>query len=506
MFGWVSARYESAYQKWGERSWIPASLQDARRDYDASTRRELQRRSRYWERNNGICQRIADVFVQFTVGPNGIMMIPDSSNEEFNLAAADVWDANTQQLDMLSKDECGLVQQTMARSLFFDGEVFIYKVKDGFRPRIQLIEAHRIETPPSMMDEENKTIVDGIAIDPQGRPTAYWVKDQTNTANPSLFGAPDQIQNFTQIPASLIIHRFIRKRPGQYRGIPFLYPVMNDLHDLDDLQMYEMRAAKDAAIISNVITNASGEKDPATLRRAKSQILSQNANQMPVVKQDDQFYDVVFGSKTVMLKVGETMEQFRSSRPSVTTREYWDYLLAKICAGVGVARLLVFPFSIQGTVTRADLDISAGIFRSKSKIIASLMREVYAWIMGYEIQYGKLDGAPTDGTQLDVRCVPPRSPNVDVGRNSAALLQELEAGARTFQDVYAELGEDWRYQLRQKAKERAYIHQLAKEYSTNESPIDPNEIAATTIPPGNGNENEQDQKGGNTAPAETATP
>jgi len=42
----VTNRYEAAIQKWGERSWIASSVQDARFDADASTRIELVRRSR----------------------------------------------------------------------------------------------------------------------------------------------------------------------------------------------------------------------------------------------------------------------------------------------------------------------------------------------------------------------------------------------------------------------------------------------------------------------------
>jgi capsid protein len=383
----------------------------------------------------------------------------------------------------------------MARSLFFDGEVFIQKVTGpGNRPKIVQLEAHRVETPPDRSGEENKTICDGVKINSAGQVLGYYVRTSLDKSE----------LEYKFIPVAEIVHRFVRKRPGQYRGIPFLYPVMNDLHDLDDLQMYEMRAAKDAAIISNVVTNASGEKSAATLRRSRAQIQSQNPNSMPVIKNDDQFYDVQFGTRTVMLKTGEDIKQFRSARPSVTTREYWDYLVAKICAGVGVSRLLVFPFSIQGTVTRADLDISAGLFRTRSKIVESICRDIYEWVIDWAIKYDqRLDGEPQDGTALCVTSHPPRSPNVDVGRNSSAMLAELEAGTRTFQDVYAELGEDWRPQLRQKAKERAYIHALAKQYSTADAPIDPNEIAGTSMTP---IAPDPTERSSSSSPATTATP
>jgi capsid protein len=274
---------------------------------------------------------------------------------------------------------------------------------------------------------------------------------------------------------------------------------MNDLHDLDDLQQYEMTAAKDAASVTNVITNAAGEAmSAAQMRRTKLQVQTTDASGNPVTKNADQYFEVLTGARNVMLKNGEDMKQFQSNRPSVATREYWDYLTAKICAGVGISRLLVFPYSMQGTVTRADLDVSAVFFRSRSKIIETAFREIYIWVMQWACTFdSRLAGYPkADWFKANAR--PPRSPNVDVGRNSAAVIAETEAGLRTYQDNYAELGEDWRQQFEQRAQERAYAHQLAEKYG-----LDVNEIAALTIA-SNASEAQPVERGGGSI--QSATP
>ena len=76
---------------------------------------------------------------------------------------------------------------------------------------------------------------------------------------------------------------------------------------------------------------------------------------------------------------------------------------------------------------------------------------------------------PADWEQVHIQ--PPRAVNVDVGRNSAAMLSELKAGTRTYQDVLAETGCDWRAKLRQKAAEAQYIRQLAQDYGVTEAEI-----------------------------------
>lgn len=478
----VVNRYEAASQSWTDRSWLNTSTQDARFDANEATRTELVRRSRYWEQNNFVVNRLADLFEQFTVGASGLQVIANSSSQEYNKSASDWWSDWCKFPDLTSKQPFGTLQSIMARCWFVDGECFILKTfgsEPKIRPRIQLIEAHRVATPPDFKEQEGKTIVDGVKIDANGRPIGYYVRDTF------------ELNTFKLVSADMMIHLFEPGRPGMYRGIPFLTPVMNMLHDLDDLQLLEMRAAKEAAAVTNVITTASGEvTNAAELRRVNMNQSTQGGGPNGSTKPDNQYYNNLLGARTVVLKKGEDMKQFGIERPSVVTREYWDYLLAAICAGVGISRLLVLPFSMQGTVTRADLDISGVFFRSRSEIIATAIREIYVFVMSWATKYDKaLDGVPNDYLEIVIR--PPRAVNVDVGRNSSALLAELEAGTRTFQDVYAEMGMDWRDQLEQKAIERAFIHSLAKKYATPDAPYVPTpltvdeiaSIASTQAPP-----------------------
>lgn len=465
---WVKAVYESSRTNWnGERSYIISAVQDARFDIDTATRTEILRKSRYFEQNNGIVQRLVDLFEQFTVGANGILMIPNSSDEKWNQAASEYWNEWSRFPDLVTKQPLSVLQSLLARSWFVDGEIFIHKTQSPQtnRPRIELIESHRVLTPPSKRENEGKTIIDGVEVDGKGRPIGYYVKD----------GPEDE--DWILIKADMMVHLFEPCRAGQYRGLPMTYAVLNDIHDLDDLQKLGMKKAKDAASITNVLTNAPGEAaSPGTLRRMAMNIGTQTSAGVPITKRDDQYYENLLGARTVALRTGEKMEQFRADYPSVADREFWDYMLGKICAGVGISRLLVFPYSMQGTVTRADLDVSAVFFRSRSKVIETAIREIFIWVIRFANQFDdRLANAPANWFKATAR--PPRSPNVDVGRNSAAMLAELEAGTRTYEEVYGELGEDWRERLRQKAEERAYIHKLATEFTLS---ID--EIAAMAVP------------------------
>jgi capsid protein len=170
------------------------------------------------------------------------------------------------------------------------------------------------------------------------------------------------------------------------------------------------------------------------------------------------------------MKNGDSFEQFATERPGVNMREYWRQLTEKVCAGVGIPYVLVYPESMQGTVYRGALDMSSVWFRSRHQVMASAARRIYEYAMEYAIKNDPtLNDAPSDWYEVSITA--PRSPNVDVGRNSAAQLAELEAGVVTFDEVYGARGLDWRSALESKAQQALFVRQLAAKYGVDVSEI-----------------------------------
>jgi lambda family phage portal protein len=453
-------RYEGARNTYG-RSHVQGTVQAARFDATKAERMELVRKARYFEKNNAIVNRMADLSEQYTVG-NGLQFFAASGDLAWNQRANAYWNDWKRWADLSGPLSFDTLQGIIARALFVDGEIFVVLTKGATNnPRIQLIEGHRVETPGDMREGEG--IIDGVEIDANGRPIAYHFLESEDRLTKKIY---------RRVPADFVIHIFEPSRPGQYRGLPPLHPVINDLNDLDDLQILEMKAAKDAASISRVIKTQTGEVEDEDLLRGT------------VTQSDggtrDQYYKDVFGSEVKVLKTGDEMEQFMSSRPSVASREYWDYITAKVCAGVGIPKELVLPSSMNGTVARAVLDMANTYFRTRSAVIADHLRHVYEYVIEWGVRTDStLQPGPADWFRS--HCRAPRAVNVDVGRNSTAMIAEWKSGMRTLQDIYAEIGQDWREQLAQKAAEMAYVKELAASLGMERGEIvqlDPNELAA----------------------------
>lgn len=442
-------RYEGAGNSL-RRSFLDSSYTSVRFDVTASTRQAVVRKSRYFEQNNGVMNRLGDLFENYTVGSN-FSVQPASSDPEWNLKAKKWWDIWCRYPDIGSRQSFGTLMSLAARGWFFDGESFILLTRgESGRPRLQLIEPQQVATPKEL--ENAPYVFDGVQFDPKtGRATAFYVGREEKQG---------ELTNVVPISSDSIVHIFEAQRSGQLRGLPFVACVINDLHDLDDLQKLEMEACKLASSVAQVVKTASGEIQATSLRSGAT---GTNGSAQA-------YYENVFGSSVKVLKSGDEFEQFQSDRPNVNMREYWRGLTEKVCAGVGIPYVLVFPEGMQGTVYRGALDMSSVWFRSRHQVMASAARRIWEYVMEYAIRTDPgLRNPPDDWYEVAVQA--PRAPNVDVGRNSQAQLSELEAGITTYDEIYGARGIDWRSALESKAQQAKFIHELAEKYDIDVSEI-----------------------------------
>lgn len=473
----VKASFDAVRQTWGERSLMFQSLQDAWLEIDRLTRYELQRVHGGLVENSCIVQKIRCLFIQFSVGAGGLKCTPNASSmdsvpgadtaaektavENWNTARGENWERWFRSPELNSTISGAQSTRVWSGLLFDTGEIFLnltfedQKVPRGVvasrTPKFQTIDSHRCETPADRKEYNGNPIIDGVEMTPAGRPVAYWFKKTNFEALLTNGVAGEQL--FDRIPAydcrnwkaGGVIHTFKHRRPGQVRGIPEGFSVYNLVRDNMDLHKLEMQAAKLASDIANVETNPTGELDTTTNRSARTNILSQTASGAYATKNIGVDYKVSIGSKNIALREGSSLQQFMINRPTVATQDYWDLHYTMICTGYNVPKMLVMPYSLQGTVTRADLDICGyGFGQENFELIAELLTTVYEWQSQWAHDYDlTMDGAwPEDYCAVFIR--PPRKPNVDIGYTAKAVETEVLLGIRTIPDIYAEKQQDWR--------------------------------------------------------------
>jgi hypothetical protein len=492
LFGKVFNRLESAYQQWGVRRWLQTTFQDARFEFDFNAVQETCRKHLDLVENTPIIQKIRNLKLQFAVGVGGLRVIPNAGDddlpsgtlEEWNVSRALSWDAWAKSPELGSNLSLGDLTLQWEGMLFDVGNILVQKTRDERgRPKIQTIDFLRLQTPPQLKGEEGKSICQGVKLTKIKMPVLIdgkTVMKEITTGKPFSYFIRDEfdLNSFAEIPAEQIIHKFRAIRPGMVVGLPEAFSVINKIIDYTDLHILEMSASKLAGKIANVHKNPSGEFDTMSMRRAGMKVQGQPAGGGPqVTKSYGEFYDVTIGAEDYAIPIGSDIKNFQIARPTVAQQDYWQHLVSEICAGYNAPKLLVFPFSLQGTITRADLDVCANAFRADFEIVAGIVREIYEWQTLWAIKFDRsLDGKPP---AAPLGCVirPPRAPNVDIGYTAKALEIELRLGVKTIQDVYADKNENWRDQLRQVAEAMAFIKALEKEFD-----LPPGQISSLEVP------------------------
>lgn len=488
IFKGAQNRYEAAVTTWGNRRYLFSNYQDARFDVTHATSMEICRKHKDLVQNTPYVGKIRDLKIQFAVGSDGLVPIPNASDakmdkgelEQINAAYGKCFAAWWKSPE-LGSNLSGPALTKQWEGLYFDvGNIIIYKTHDerGF-PKIQTIDRLRLQTPPDLQGD--KTIIDGIRLSQItieviergekktrvkliGKPKSYFIRDEF------------EMNVFDEIPAEHIIHKFEAISPGQMVGIPKGTVCINKIIDYTDLHILEMTAQKEAAQASVVETNTTGELSPNAARRVPLRVQTTNAAGNPTEVIAPGFYSVSRGTSKIAMKIGDKMENFQIKRPDPCQQNYWDLTRSEICMGYNVPKLLVEPYSLQGTVTRADLDVSGEAFRNDFEVIKEIIIELYAWFMAWAVRYdmalGKQLGTKRPENYLECTVMPPRSPNVDIGYTADALAKEMEMGIKSFQRACAERNLDWRVVLRENAKFQAEKKRIAEEYG-----VDPESIS-----------------------------
>jgi len=243
--------YSAAVMNRLSQSWkAPVSSADTETLYAL---RVLRARSRELERNNDYAKKFLSMCVTNIVGPRGIILQnraknPDGSQDRrANEIIEAAWE------DFGKKGICtvdGQMSLLEAQSLFVktvarDGEILVRKVRgfdNKFRYALQFIEGDHLDETYNVAQHGGNEIRMGVELDPWGRPLAYYLR----RAHPGdySFNRVKSAYEYERIPAEDIIHAFIRERPRQTRGTPWMHSAMTRLNMVGEYEDAELVAAR----------------------------------------------------------------------------------------------------------------------------------------------------------------------------------------------------------------------------------------------------------------------
>jgi lambda family phage portal protein len=209
------------------------------------------------ERNNGLFRRMIQMHVGYTVGRGfPLQSNPRNIGGALDQIASDIIERNFRRwatapvsldgnLNLVGV--CKLAVRTWKR----DGEVFLRPVVRDGKLKIQALEGDYV---PEWITDDNPVVVgdrravrtiNGIAIDADGSPVAYYMTREHPGDRGTTFGSHQRGHSDSEpVPASDVLHLFEPERPGQLRGMPIGCSSANDLRMLKGYFSAELMAAR----------------------------------------------------------------------------------------------------------------------------------------------------------------------------------------------------------------------------------------------------------------------
>uniref|UniRef100_UPI003568EEA3 phage portal protein n=1 Tax=Cohaesibacter celericrescens TaxID=2067669 RepID=UPI003568EEA3 len=191
----------------------------------------LRARSRDLIRNNPFAEKAQRVWVNNTVGPDGIMprVVDDAYDDLMN------W---SDECDPERVSDLAGLETLISSAIFESGSALVRQIavhpREGLHIPLQLqvIEPDYLDHGKND-DIKNGRIVNGVEYDLSGRRVAYWLfKDHPGErVNFGRYG----VQSI-RVPADQFMHIYERTRPGQVHGVPALASSLTRWRDTDNYE------------------------------------------------------------------------------------------------------------------------------------------------------------------------------------------------------------------------------------------------------------------------------
>jgi capsid protein len=344
--------------------------------------------------------------------------------------------------DITGRHSLQCLTQLVFRAILVDGDCGVLVTRQDGELKLQTVTADRLGKDTDL-ESLDPSYVGGITIDDVGRPVSYRVFSRDKMG---------RYLDPQEIPADMFCHVANFTRPDEYRGRSALAPILDDAQDVADLIEYEKLAARWASSQAGVVKTEYGadEEMASVLRGDKDQF----GNDIKLTALEP--------GRINYLNTGESMEVFQNSnRPAQAFANFVRYLEDRMCRAMGTSARVILDRSSAGPEARKDL-------RQAERTFDYWRRQLEMQMLNKVVRLALLDAAaknilPNRPEVVRGEWQWPGSVSIDAGRDARADIELWRMGLTTAAELYGEAGHDWQASMRQRAKEAAYIREMAEE-------------------------------------------
>lgn len=388
---------------------------------------------------------------------------PTTGDKDYNGIVAEYFHAWCKQADITGRHSFRKLVQLAAEERPVDGDCgFAIRRVDG-KLRLQIVPATRIGN-PNALGAESDHYFQGVVVDDFGRPVAYRIYRVTREG--VYYDAED-------IAAANFCHYLDPFRSDQYRGITDFHACMRTARMLYEILEAEKAGVRFASQQAALIFTDRGAANPRNLFHPTPAAVLPSGQE-----QHNEFSDVA----TVRYFGTADKIEVMPSRPSTAFAGFVQHLMHEIAIGIGIPEGVLFGTQdYKGPSVRAEFAAADRFFSRHQGILTDkVLDPIKNAVVLDGIANNEIPPPPMMAGETMVQALKratrgewrfPAKLSIDIGRESAANMNENRQGAKSLQEIAAEQGTDAFARLEQIAAEAAFVKELSGRYGVPETAI-----------------------------------
>ena len=445
----------------------------------------LRRRARDLDMGGGIARAAVGTETTTVVG-TGLIPKPAIDYEALGLTeeAAKEWEKITKRefafwaggkfCDAAEKKNFYQLQSLAFRSMLVSGDVvallpMFETAGSPYTLHIQLLEADRLATPDSAgesttQDAAGGRIIDGVEVERQtGRVVRYYFASRhplSESDNAELTYDPvDAYGKETGMPN--VLHVYVPDRPEQYRGVPMMAPVMEQVKQLERYLNAELSASLISSMFTLFITSDAQDNSNATK-------LDDSVEEDEQVDAPGNALHMRTGA-IYELAPGQKPEGISPTRNNSAFSTFVDAVCTQIGASVEMPKeILLKAFTKSYSASRGALtEYWRKIPRARRDFIADFCQPVYEAFLAEAVALGRIE-APGFFDDPVIRAswckcnwIGSTMQQLDPLKEVSAAAKRIELNLSTQEREAAEFnGSDWGENVAQRRREIAVTAEM----------------------------------------------
>ena len=412
---------------------------------DRYSRDVIRARARDLERNSDIAQSVIHAFRRNVIG-KGYKLQPKTESELLNDQLEKLWKqwCRKENCDITASQSFNQIMRMAVTRKQVDGGILFIKryTRGGLVPfKLQMIEVDELDTTASIPRHKGNTVVGGIEYDPARRAVGYFIQQY------DVEGW--KLTTPVYIEAKHVIPYWTKSRPSQLREVSDLSPTITRVRDTNEFITAVSVKERIAACLAVFIKRATptGGFGRGGVVAGGDRVTYEGKSLTPGMIKE--------------MNVGDSIETVEPKSAGSDASQFLKMQWRLIGAGQGMSYEATSRDMSESNYSsaRQGANEDEATFAAEIELLTEIMSEIYetfvisCYLTGLINPPGFWD---KKADYLAHKWVQAPKKWIDPAKETTATKTALATGQKTFQDVAAEQGKDWKEVVNEMAEVLKY--------------------------------------------------